>query len=262
MANSDLITFLPSFVGSKSYWVDDVRFLTKNSRDFVEPFAGSAVLSANCAKTAYLNDLDPILCHILEHFDEQIVPDEFTREMFYQVRGEKDWWKYAFCLSRMAFSGIFRHTTKGGFNVQAKKGKNYEKVCVREQYLAALARWKKLKPTVVSGSYLDLDPLTFEGKAVILDPPYAGSVAWDNWCQNLGKRTHFNYFEYWEYVNKVRKYADIVIVFEKRDNLFRRFEVADVLFYKQKIIHVNGKYSQSIDAMISLTTIKEEKSLI
>jgi site-specific DNA-adenine methylase len=243
-------------VGSKSYWVEDVRFLTKDFRDFVEPFCGSAILSANCAKTAILNDLDPLLCFILERFDEQIVPDIFTREMFYQVRGSKEWWKYAFCLSRMAFSGIFRHTEKGGFNVQAKTGKNYEQIAVRGQYLAALAQWKKLKPTIRCGSYEEIDPLTFEGKTVIFDPPYAGSVAWDNWCQNLGSRTHFNYVKYWEYVNESRKYAEVVIIFDKRENLVRRFNVADIVFYKQKKLHVNGKYSQGVDAMISLTILK------
>ena len=252
---TNLITFLPSFVGGKSYWVEDVRFLTKDYPHFVEPFAGSAVLSANCAKTAHLNDIDIYLGLILSQFDQQIVPEEFTREMYYEVRGQEDWWRYAFCLSRMAFSGIFRHT-KNGFNVQAKTGKNYEKVQVRDQYLSALARWKRLKPTITTYSYLDLDPSTFEGKTVILDPPYAGSVAWDNWCQNLRSHTAFNYEKYWEYVRETRKHAAIVILFDKRENIVTRFTPHDILFYKQKKIHVNGKYAQGIDAMVSLTTIK------
>lgn len=246
------MTFLPSFVGSKAYWVPDVRFLTRKSGDFIEPFGGSAVLSANCASKALINDSDPYLCRILAEFDQQIVPEEFTKEMYYEVRGRSDWWRYAFCLSRMAFSGIFRHTANG-FNVPIKTGKNYEKVMVREQYLIAFSRWKKLKPIITNGSYLDIDPGLYNGKTAIFDPPYAGSLAWDNWCQNLGSHTEFNYAEYWDYVQEVRKTAALVILFDKRENLKWRFTLHDILFYKQKKIHVNGKYAQDIDAMVSLS---------
>ncbi len=248
------ITFLPSFVGSKSYWIEDVRLLTREHTHFVEPFAGSAVLSANCASTAHLNDFDPILCRILAEFDQQIVPEEFTREEYYEVRGQDDWWRYAFCLSRMAFSGIFRHTKHGGFNVQAKPSKNYDKIHVREQYLQALTRWKRLKPTITSLSYIDIDPILFEGKTVILDPPYEGSLAWDNWCQNLRSHNAFNYTEYWRYVTDVRKYAAIVLLFDKRETILTHLSLGDILFYKQKKSRPNGRYSGNTDAMVSLTT--------
>lgn len=252
----DVITFLPSFVGSKSYWIDDVRHITKGQTDFVELFAGSAVLSANCASTTFLCDIDPMICRILQDFNFQIVPEVFTREMYYKVRKQDDWWRYAFCLSRMAFSGVFRHT-KNGFNVKAKDGKNYDEIRVRPQYEKALAKWRLLKPQVTCQSYEGINPESLEGKTVILDPPYEGSHAWGNWKQNLRTSQSFDYDAYWRYLSEVRKYASCVIVFDKRENLvYNKFSTREILFYKQRKMRVNGKYPAGVDAMIALTTLQ------
>lgn len=65
-----MVKFLPSYVGSKRHWVS--RLAQFKGMDFVELFAGSAILSANLAKTALLNDRDPVVSTILSRFDELI----------------------------------------------------------------------------------------------------------------------------------------------------------------------------------------------
>ena len=144
--------FLPSYVGSKKQWVDRLRKDFDQS-DVVEPFCGSAVLSANLAKTAILNDLDPFVYQILSQFDKLIVPDQFTKEDYFRVREQKDWWKYAYCLQKMSFSGVFRYS-KNGYNVPIKPIQFVE---LRPQYEQALNRWKELNPEVLNLSYLDID---------------------------------------------------------------------------------------------------------
>lgn len=114
-----MFKFLKSYVGSKSYWVN--RLQQYKSRRFVELFCGSAVLSANLScKNPILNDLDVYIYKILSNFDSLIVPDSFTKEDYYLVRKNDDWWKYIFCLQAMSFSGVFRYS-KNGYNVPIKK---------------------------------------------------------------------------------------------------------------------------------------------
>ncbi len=245
-----LIRFLPGFVRSKAFWVEDVQYILKNipmkERHIVELFSGSAVISGNCAGSATLIDTDEVLCEILSRYDDQRVPEEFTSEMYFKYREEKDWWRYAFCLQKMAFSSIFRYS-KSGFNVP--KRSNLESIHVLPEYKKALSRWKKLQPVVLNQSYLELAPESFQGKILVADPPYEGSQASYN-------KKSFDYDTYWNYVDSLRYYARLVILFDRRENILKHFSINDISFYKQKTIRVNGKYEGDSDCMISLTTLK------
>lgn len=75
MPKTELIKFLPSYVGSKAYWVD--KLLAYQGEEFVEVFCGSAVLSANLASKAVLNDLDPVIYKVLSQYEQQKVPKNF-----------------------------------------------------------------------------------------------------------------------------------------------------------------------------------------
>src|SRR5690606_33930770 len=124
----------------------------------------------------------------------------FTREDFYEFRSRDDWWRYAYCLQSIAFSGVFRYSDKGGYNVPAKGGPNRNdnktnEWRLRPDYNAALTRWHNLAPEVRNTSYLDIsidDIRTTLGDdaVVIFDPPYEGSQAAYN--------TPFDYDAYWD----------------------------------------------------------------
>jgi adenine-specific DNA methylase len=73
-----MVKFLPSYVGSKAYWISYLN--SYHDMDFVELFAGSSVLSANLAKTALLNDIDPYVYLMLSQFDKLVVPEVFTQK--------------------------------------------------------------------------------------------------------------------------------------------------------------------------------------
>lgn len=118
-----LMYFLPSYVGSKKIWVK--KLLYYSGMDFVELFCGSAVLSANLAKSALLNDLDPYIHLVLSRFDELIVPEKFTLEDYYTYRKVENWWQFTYVLQKMSFSGVFRYS-KNGYNVPPKTGTSDE----------------------------------------------------------------------------------------------------------------------------------------
>lgn len=200
---------LPSYVGSKSYWVSKLQEKYKN-RNFIELFCGSAVLSINLAKKAILNDADKYVYLILKHFDEQIVNDVFTKQDYLTVRLKDDWWKYAYCLQKMSFSGVFRYS-KNGYNVPPK---NIDKICVKDDYIKNLERWKTLEPLVYNLNYYELTEKIFENKdyVLILDPPYENSKA--SYVNN-----QFDYQLYWEWVRLNENICKTIIVFDHIENL-------------------------------------------
>lgn len=214
----DHIRFLPSYVGSKRAWVDRLA-ADLQGRPMAELFCGSATLSANLASRALLVDLDPMVYRILSRFDEQIVPDVFTRTDYYRVRGDKDWWRYAFCLTSISFSGVFRYSDSG-FNVPAKGGADEEanrvnQWSLRPAYESALARWHDLAPTVLNESYLDVTADRIESvlgsdAVVVLDPPYEGSKAAYN--------TTFDYDTYWARAAELSQRFTTVL-FDRATNL-------------------------------------------
>lgn len=244
---SSPIRFLPSYVGSKLHWVDKLSQLS--GRPFAELFAGSSVLSANLASRALLVDLDPMLSRILARFDEQIVPQgPFTREDFFAVRKHDDWWRHAFCLQAMSFSGVFRYS-KNGYNVPHKGGgragepgraPRYEALELRPLYDQALARWRELAPTVRQASYLDISSEDIaalgDDVVVVLDPPYEGSKASYN--------AAFDYDAYWARAAELAQRFDVVL-FDTAENLSR----AGYTVSATRKMRVNGGRPGAVEAV-------------
>jgi len=232
------IRFLPSYVGSKQYWVSRLQDIL-DGRPIVELFAGSAVLSANFATRCILVDTDPMVTRILENFDKQIVPEVFTQEDYFAVRASKEWWRYAYCLQKMSFSGVFRYS-KNGYNVPVKK--NIQQISVRADYDRALKRWIELSPFVLNTSYTnvsyELINLLGDDVVVVLDPPYEDSQAHYN-------RDGFNYTEYWSKVKSLRESFD-VLAFDRESNIIRQgFEVSDT-----RKMRVNGAREGDSEAFV------------
>ena len=201
--------FLPSYVGSKKHWIE---FLERyRGEDFVELFCGSAIISANLAKTAILVDKDPFIAKIMANFDKLVVPDRFSQSDYFKYRKDADWWKYAFCLQKMSFSGVFRHS-KNGYNVPVKKRIEY--VEIREDYEFSLKRWKDLCPEVLNCSYDEVSRNLLSGKIVIMDPPYEGSQASYNF--------KFDSCKYWEYLESIKDEVKALVVFDRESNFEKR----------------------------------------
>lgn len=251
------VRFLPSYVGSKLHWVPRLQHL--EGRPMVELFAGSAVLTANLASSALLVELDPHLAKILSQFDEQIVPDVFTREDYFRVRSQDDWWRYAFCLQAMSFSGVFRYS-KNGYNVPHKGGGRagepgrspaHESMQLRPRYEAALARWRELEPTVIHGSFFDItdEQIAAVGAdpVVVLDPPYQGSQA----SYNVG----FDYAAYWARVGELAKNFELLI-FDTVSNLV----TAGYPYTETRKMRVNGGRPGDLEAIAQLRNRREPRT--
>lgn len=172
--SAEPIRLLPSYAGSKSHWIHRLEHL--RGRNIVELFAGTGSISMNYARNALLVELDPQLARILKHYDELIVPEVFTRDDYYSVRGHEDWWRYSYGLSAMAFSGLFRYSDKG-FNATHKGGgpgkpgtsPRHEAMRLRPEYERALNRWADLRPAV-------LNLMTLLGVGVFYQPIVTGAV--------------------------------------------------------------------------------------
>ncbi len=237
-----MIRFLPSFIGSKQYWVE--KLLPYKDSDIVELFSGSAAISANLAKTAILNDSDPMIYKIFSNYDKLIAPDVFTAKDYYDVRFNEDWWRYIFCLQGMAFSGLFRYS-KRGFNVPMKKG-YIESVSFKDELQLSKKRFSQINPTITNVSYENVPIKELAGKVVISDPPYQKTK--DNYV--VYKRADkFNYDNYWDYVKTISKVAKSVIVFDTDINLKRSLGTRDFTVRKMR---VNGKYNGGNEAMCIL----------
>lgn len=237
-ADSKLIKFLPSYVGSKAYWVERLR--PYQGKDFIEVFSGSGVLSANLAKTTVLNDLDPVVYKIFSNYDKLIVPEVFTINDYFEKRKLKEWWKYIYCLQKMSFSGVFRYS-KNGFNVPPKANfKDNGKINVLTEFKKAKKRFKELNPTILNLSYDQIPLETFRDKVVIFDPPYEGSKAAYN--------KSFDYDKYWEFVKQVSKVAKTVIIFDAQRNI----EKAGYQVIETRQMRVNGARPGDVEAMAIL----------
>lgn len=228
----EVIKFLPSYVGSKKFWVSKLQKYAGS--DMVELFCGSAVLSANLAKTAVLNDIDPYIHLILSRYDELIVPASFSEKDYFDARVQDDWWKYVYCLQRMSFSGVFRYS-KNGYNVPIKP--DLKAVDLRDDYKESLKRWEELKPQIIKGNYLDVPLELLKNKVIVLDPPYQDSQASYN--------VEFNYAEYWEFVDTLKGIAKTLIIFDRQHNL----EKGGVPVLEIRNMRVNGKRKGDVEAM-------------
>lgn len=223
-----MVKFLPSYVGSKAFWVEELsRF---SGRFFVELFAGSASLSAGLAGEAILNDSDEYVYKILSRYDELISPKIFTRDDYYKYRAAEDWWKYSYCLQKMSFSGVFRYS-KNGYNVPCKK---IEKIFIRDDYVESLNRWLDLNPMVTKYDFFNFPLSLLKNAIVVIDPPYEGSQASYN-----GK---FDYHLYWQMVQKIEGICSKIILFDNSKNL--PFENI-----KTRRMVANGKHKKNEEGM-------------
>lgn len=225
-----------SYVGSKASYVNKLR--EYSNRPFVELFAGSGVLSLNLAKSAVLCDSDPVIFNVLSRFDELVVPEVFTADDYARVRKLPDFWRHSYCLSAMAFSGVFRHN-KNGFSVPMKK--TLKEVRVRDCYLAALARWKELKPKVLNCDYKDVSLEDIRGVVCIADPPFEQATP-----TYSSANPNFNYNIYWQYLREcVMPIAKALIVFDFVSNLEKQgIPVCDT-----RKLRVNGARAGNVEGM-------------
>lgn len=228
---------LPGFIGGKTRWVPKLEHF--RGKYMVEPFAGSAAISFELAGGAHWNEIDPVLVEILRHFDEQVVPDVFTLADYYTYRQSPDWYRHAFCLQKMAFAGIFRHTRGKGFNVPPDK--RISEVRLRPAYEEALARWRELLPVVTCGDWLKVPLSMYRGAVVVLDPPFKGSHTPYNHVQD--------YREYWQAVDRIAEVAETVIAFEYADVLERFYPGKHVV---SRLSRPNGKLQARPEGMIIL----------
>ena len=233
-----MIKFLPSYVGSKSRWVPKLEAF--RGKDFIEPFCGSAVISANLAETAILNDLDDKLHLILSHFKHLICPESFSSEDYEKVKWDKDnWWKYAYCLQKMSFSGVFRYS-KNGYNVPIKANLRGKTVHLTEDFQEAQKRMSELNPLILKLDYCELNKKYFKERVAVFDPPYQGSQASYN--------GNFDYPKYWDFVKEVTPLCEAVILFDRLSNLLEQnYKLEDIQVRKMV---VNGKYKPDTEAMV------------
>lgn len=253
---SELIRFLPSYVGSKRAWIPHLQEF--QGRPIVEMFSGSGVISANLASQAILVDLDPIVAKVLSRFDEQIVPVEFTRDDYYRTRKLENWWQYLYCLQSMSYSGVFRYS-KNGYNVPAKGGEDPEKNKVNTfnnlpSYEAALTRWRELKPDVRQCSYLDITDEEIAALGadvlVILDPPYGdgetqkSQASYNDSTTQTKKGEGFDFDAYWLRAEELVSKFD-VILFDRQYNLERNGYHVDGV----RKMRVNGSRPGDVEAM-------------
>lgn len=223
-----LAKFIPNYQGQKSYYVP---FLEKyKGENFIEPFCGAAVISANLARTSILNDIDPYIYQIISQFNQLEVPEIFTQEDYFRVRKQDDWWKYIYCLSKLSFSGGFRYS-KNGFNVSVKK--YIPQICAREEYLYSLEKISGIELTVLNKNYLDLELVLFKDRIVVMDPPYLGGKALYN---------NFSYGGYWEFIDKIIPLAKTTLIFDFVENLESK-NLQIHLTKKLRVYSKNGKTS-------------------
>lgn len=236
--STDLVRMLPSYVGSKRYWLSRIGHLLEGE-PVVEAFAGSAVLSFNRASHALWCDLDEKLCLVLSRFDELRATEPMTPELFNEWKHRPDWWRYTYQFQKVVYSGVFRYS-KNGYNVPLKD-KNFGSVDVSAEYGRALERWQALNPSVVYGSYETLTPRNivlwakhYADKSmsheviVVLDPPYEGSKASYN--------ATFDYEKYWDYVRLLAQSNFRLMIFDHVSNL----EKHGYFVFEGRRMRVNG----------------------
>lgn len=238
-------------------WVEHLRPYFEG-RPIVELFAGSAVLSANLASKALIVDYDEIVVRVLKNFDQQIVPEEFSREDYYKYRSVENWWQYLYCLQSMSFSGVFRYS-KNGYNVPAKGGEDPSKNKVnvfynRPSYERALERWRELAPDVRHCSYIDITDEEIaalgDDVLVILDPPYGdgeeqkSQAAYNDTAAQLKNDEGFDFDTYWKRAEEIVSKFD-TILFDRKYNLERNGYHVDAV----RKMRVNGARPGDVEAM-------------
>jgi len=229
-----LIKFLPSYVGSKAYWV---RGLDRyRGRHFVEFFGGSGVISANLASRAILNDTDPFLWRYFMEYESQPVMETFTEADYFDRRGRPDWWRWLYYLQKMSFSGVYRHS-RNGYNVPIKQSYRGGSVSLADDLHRSVARFRELAPELYMLDYADV-PVPEERDVAVLDPPYESKKAAYN--------VKFDYGRYWEFVGECVRAFRTVIVFDWDQNMEAHLPGRP---YLKRNMRVNGKHKGATEAM-------------
>lgn len=207
---SAYIRFLPRYMGSKIRWL---KYLEQyKGRDFVEFFAGSASISANLAKRAVLNDLDPILHKYFCGYADQPVLGSFSDDDFYRVREQPDWLMHLYYLQRMVFSGVYNYNKCGLYNGPLRDEYLCRTIDLSSDIRRSIARFVELDPVISNFDYADI-LIPDDPDVAVLDPPYEGKQAGYN------KRTDFDYDQYWVFVQECIERFQVVIVFDTTANL-------------------------------------------
>ena len=232
---SELIKFLPSYVGSKAYWVKALE--RYRGRSFVEFFAGSAVLSANLAGRAVLNDSDPFLHKYFLEYESQPVVETFTDADYFARRTQEDWWRWLYYLQKMCFSGVYRHS-KNGYNVPIKPEYKSKPARLKGDIERSINRFRELDPVLLDLNYLNV-PMPWRPDIAILDPPYESKKAAYN-------APPFDYGQYWDFVHRCIGLFRVVIVFDWDRNMRKHLPGRS---YETRNMRVNGKYEGAKEAM-------------
>jgi len=230
-----LTKFLPSYVGSKAYWVKALE--RYRGRDFVEFFSGSSVISANLANRAVLNDDDPFLYKYFLQYESQPIVETFTDRNYFTKRGQKNWYKWLYYLQKMSFSGVYRWS-RNGYNVPIKPEFKAKPARLKDDIEQSIARFKALNPTLLALDYLDV-PMPEIPDVAVLDPPYESKKAAYN-------KDGFNYDQYWEFVHRCMGLFRVVIVFDWDKNMDKHLPGRS---YAARKMRVNGKYEGATEAM-------------
>lgn len=234
----NLTKFLPSYVGSKAYWVKALE--QYRGRDFVEFFAGSAAISANLANRTILNDLDPFLYKYFRQYEKQPVVETFTHKNYFTKRKQKSWYRWLYYLQKMSFSGVYRWSSKSGYNVPIKQTyKPAGFVNLKDEIEKSIERFKALDPALHNLDYLDV-PIPEDPDIAILDPPYQSKQA----AYNM---PGFDYEQYWDFVRRCMDSFRVVIVFDWDKNI--RENLGEDRRYDTRKMRVNGKYEGATEAM-------------
>ena len=230
-----LTKFLPSYVGSKAFWVGKLE--QYRDRDFVEFFAGSAVISANLAKRSVLNDLDPFLHKYFQQYEDQPVTDKFTNDDYFTKRKQKDWYRWLYYLQRMSFSGVYRWSKKSGYNVPIKGVYKPGSVNLKNEIVRSIERFKELAPTLHNLDYSEV-PIPENPDIAILDPPYQSKQAYSV--------PPIDYDQYWEFVKRCMDSFRVIIVFDWDKNIKDHLPGRG---FDTRKMRVNGKYKGATEAM-------------
>jgi hypothetical protein len=246
-----LTKFLPSYVGSKACWV---RALERyRGRDFVEFFAGSAVISANLANRAVLNDSDPFLHKYFREYERQPIVKAFSDRGYFAKRSRRDWWRWLFYLQKMSFSGVYRWG-RNGYNVPLKRDYKSKAVHLKDEIERSIDRFKALSPSLHNLDYPDM-PMPEDPDIAVLDPPYQFKAATWN-------APRLDYEQYWGFVHRCMDSFRVVIVFDSEENMLKRLPGRA---YQTRKMRVNGKRRGALEAMCVIdkeecVTDKEEKN--
>lgn len=230
-----LTKFLPSYVGSKACWVGKLE--RYRGRDFVEFFAGSAVISASLAGRAVLNDSDPFLYRYFRQYESQPVVETFTDRNYFAKRRQKNWYRWLYYLQKMSFSGVYRWS-RNGYNVPIKGDYKPGAVHLKDDIERSIERFVSLAPALHKLDYAAV-PMPENPDIAVLDPPYESKQA----AYNMPP---FDYGQYWEFVRRCVDSFRVVIVFDWDRNMDEHLPGRS---YDTRKMRVNGKYKGATEAM-------------